>query len=316
MIAVSDPPVLLLACFGVDVAIWRDQIARNDAGIELRVWPDIGDPATIDYVLVWNPPPGFWSRLTGLRAIFSMGAGVDRLLGDPELPSAVPVIRMVDPSLVAGMVEFVIMRTLHYHLQVPAYERQQALGNWKPLPMPPRHLRRIGILGIGQLGQACADALSGLGFDVAAWGRSPRDRRNIAVHSGPDGLAAMLGRSEILICLLPLTPDTSAILNRALFAQMPLGAHLINVARGRHLVEDDLLAAIADGQIAHATLDVFEQEPLSPGHPFWANPRISVFPHIAALTRPETAAATLVANLRRHVRGESIADTVDRGAGY
>lgn len=310
------PPVLLVACFGVDITPWRVQIARHGPGIEMRVWPDTGDVSEIDYVFVWNPPPGFWKRLPGLRAVFSMGAGVDRLLADPELPPDLPIVRMVDPSLVSGMVEFVTMRTLHYHLRMHDYARQQVAGEWRQLPSPVAAARRVGILGIGQLGQACARALAALGFNVTAWGRNPRDLPGLATYHGAEGLAAMLADCEILVCLLPLTPETEDILDARLFAKLPRGAHLINVARGRHLVEDDLLAALADGRIAHATLDVFRHEPLAEGHPFWKHSAVTILPHVAALTRPETAAATLVGNLWRHVRHEPIPDAVDRAAGY
>jgi glyoxylate/hydroxypyruvate reductase len=284
--------------------------------LEIRLWPDAGDPAEIDYVLAWNHPDGFLMRFSNLRAIYSMGAGVDRLLKDPGLPEGVPIVRMVDPSLVAGMNEFVLMRVLHYHRRMPEYEVQQRAGLWGPLRPPLAEDRKVGIMGLGQLGRTCAASLAGLGFAVRGWSRTPKSLSGVQCFAGIAQLPAFLGETEILICLLPLTPETEGILNATHFAQLPQGAFLVNVARGAHLVEEDLIFALETGRIAHATLDVFRAEPLAADHPFWTHPRVAIIPHAAALTQPRTAARTVAANIARDRAGEPLQDVVDRQTGY
>jgi glyoxylate/hydroxypyruvate reductase len=307
--------VLLYACFGVDPRRWSEWLSRLAPDIELRIHPAIGDPAEVDFVFTWDHPHGFLSQFTNLRAVFSLGAGVDRLLRDPELPRNIPVVRMVDTSLVAGMAEFVLMRALHYHRQMPYYEERQRSHEWAPQRVGLAKERIVGVMGVGQLGYACAGALAAVGFSVRGWARS-KAVPGVRTFIGPDELPAFLAECEILVCLLPLTPQTEGILNRKLFAQLPRGAYLINVGRGGHLVEEDLIPALESRQLAGATLDVFREEPLPPNHPFWSHPRITVVPHISALTHPETAAAALVANLRRAIAGEPLTDVVDLEAGY
>lgn len=307
--------VLLYACFGVNPRHWVRELSRLAPDIELRVYPEIGNPADVDFVFTWDHPHGFLAQFENLRAVFSLGAGVDRLLRDPELPRNIPVVRMVDTSLVSGMAEFVLMRVLHYHRQMPYYEERQRAHAWAPQRAGLAKDRVVGVMGLGQLGHACASALASVGFSVRGWTRS---KAVPGVHTfiGPDALPAFLAGCEILVCLLPLTPQTGGILNRDLFAQLPRGAYLINVGRGGHLVEEDLIPALDSGQLAGATLDVFREEPLPPDHPFWTHPRITVVPHIAALTLPETAAVALVANLRRAIAGQPLRDVVDLEAGY
>lgn len=309
-------PVLLYACFGVDPTDWIREIRTHGPDIELRIWPDAGDTSEIDYVLAWNAPAGFWGDLPSLKAIFSMGAGVDKVLADKELPDGLPLIRMVDPSLAIGMNEFVLLRVLHYHRLMPAFETQQRSGEWKQLrPKLPQD-RTVGILGLGELGGAAARTLVRLGFDVGGWSRNPKSLDGVKTFSGPDGLVALAERSEILVCLLPLTNETRGILNAELFSAMQSGSYVINVARGAHLVEEDLLAALDSGKLAGATLDVFATEPLPAAHRFWTHPAVTVVPHAAALTQPKTAAEVLVRNLLGHARGEPLQHVVDRSRGY
>ncbi len=310
------PPVLLFACAHVDCDAWRAAFAAADPGLELRVWPDIGDPATIDYAMVWKQPKGILAGLPNLKAIFSLGAGVEHVLLDDSLPSHLPLVRMVDPTLVTGMVEFVVMRVLHYHRHMPDYERFQRERLWHPLGQTIASDRRVGILGLGELGAASARALAGLGFDVLGWSRTEKQLPGVRAFHGADGLDAMLAQTEILVCLLPLTDDTRGILNRHTLSRLPRGAYLINAARGGHLVEDDLTPLLDSGQLAGATLDVFRVEPLPAEHPFWTHPAITILPHAAALTHPKTASRIIAANIARHRAGNGLQNVVDRGRGY
>jgi glyoxylate/hydroxypyruvate reductase A len=312
----TDRPVLLYACPLVPPEIWVPAFARGLPAVEVRLWPDIGDPAEIDYAFVWHPPAGLFPRLTGLRVIFSLGAGVESLLADPEIPREVPLIRMVDPSLAAGMNEFVLMQVLHYHRWMPEVAANQRARLWAPLRPPMARDRRVGVLGFGQLGAYCAESLARLGFDVAVWSRTPRGAAGLACFAGREQLRDFFARSEIVVCLLPLTPDTVGILAAEAFAAMPRGGFVINAGRGGHLVEADLLAALDQGQIAGATLDVFTVEPLPAEHPFWAHERITVVPHMAALTQPRTAVPVIADNIRRDRSGLPLLHVVDRDQGY
>jgi glyoxylate/hydroxypyruvate reductase A len=284
--------------------------------LELRLWPDVGELHEIDYVLVWNQPPGFLSQFPNLRVIFSMGAGVDRVLLDLELPTHIPLVRMADPGLAVFMKEYVLMRVLHYHREMPRYEQQQGEALWRQLPPRQTSQRRVGVMGVGQIGGACAQALAELGFDVRGWARSTRGVPGVRVFGGQDRLGEFLTDLEILVCILPLTPQSRGILNADNFAYLARGAWLINIARGAHLVEADLLSALDSGQIAGATLDVFATEPLPREHPFWGHPRITLTPHVSALTRPETAVPRLADNIRRDRSSQPLLDVVDRIAGY
>lgn len=310
------PPVLLYACPTVDREGWIKALTAAWPGIDVRVWPDTGNKAEIDYAFVWKQPAGILSDLPNLKVIFSLGAGVEHVLTDTTLPDHIPLVRMVDPTLVTGMVEFVVMRVLHYHRFMPDYEAQQKAGVWKQLPQLLPSERRVGILGLGELGAACAKALTGFGFDVGGWSRTAKDMAGLQGFTGPEQLDAFLARTDILVCLLPLTDQTRGILNRRTLSALPKGAYLINAARGGHLVEDDLTPLLDAGHLAGATLDVFAVEPLPAAHPFWTHPKITVVPHAAALTHPGTASRIVAANIDRHRRGEPLHNVVDRARGY
>jgi glyoxylate/hydroxypyruvate reductase A len=309
-------PVLLYACNGVDTPAWLAAIRAELPDVEVREFPAVGDPQEIDFAFVWKYPPGLLRTLPLLRAIFSLGAGVESILSDPDLPPAIPLVRMVDPGLAIGMNEFVLMRVLHYHRQMPQHEANQRLQKWARLVPPLPQDRSVGILGCGQLGGMCARTLIGLGFDVAAWSRTPKNISGAKMYAGTEQLDKFLARTEILVCLLPLTPDTAGIINARNLSLLPSSAFFINVARGQHVVDVDLLAALDSGHIAGATLDVFQTEPLPPDHRYWDHPRVTVVPHMAAVTQIKTAARTLAGNVRRVLAGEPIADVVDRVRGY
>ena len=301
----------------VDSAVrWRAQLTRLTQQLDIRVWPEIGDPAEIDYALVWRPEPGFLASLPNLKLILSLGAGVDHLLGDPLLPRQIPIVRLVDPHLTHAMSEYVVLQVLRLHRRELEYRAQQQAVVWRELDQPNAAGRRVGILGLGELGQDAAKKLAALGFDVAGWSRRERTIAGVRSYAGAAGLAPLLGRSEILVCLLPLTPETEGILNTRTLALLPKGAALVNAARGAHLVEEDLLAALASGQISAAVLDVFRDEPLPAGHPFWHHPRVVVTPHVAAFTNPSTAAPIILGNIRRFEEGLPLLNRVDPARGY
>lgn len=307
---------LLVGALDADeYAAWRAHLtqALPDERIVLAGEPH--DPDAVDAAFVANPPHGALAQYPNLRFIQSLWAGVDRLLGDPALPD-VPVARLVDPDLTQAMVEAVVAHVMALHRQTYAYARQQERCEWKQLDQPLARDRRIGILGLGELGAAVARALAALSFPVAGWSRSPRAVPSVQCLSGRDGIEALLARSDILVNLLPLTPDTTGILDARLLARLPNGASLVNVARGAHLVENDLLAALDGGRIDHAILDVFGEEPLPPAHPFWSHPRISVFPHVAAYSAPESAARIAAANVSAFREGRPVTGLVDRVRGY
>jgi glyoxylate/hydroxypyruvate reductase A len=295
---------------------WSAELHRLLPDLEIRVWPEIGDAGDIDAALVWRPPAGLLASLPNLKLIAALGAGVDHVLADPGLPAGVPVVRLVDPYMTASMSEYVQLQVLRLHRQDLTYLAQQRERVWRERPQPNAARRRVGVLGMGELGRDAALKLSVLGFDVAGWSRTERRLPGIACFHAAAGLRALLARSEILVCLLPLTPATEGILDAQLFAGLPRGAAIVNCARGRHLVEADLVAALDSGQLSAAVLDVFRDEPLPPQHPFWSHPRILVTPHVAAATHAPTAAPVIADNLRRLRQGRPLLHLVDRERGY
>ncbi len=308
---------LLLYSLDDDLPGWRRELLARRPGLDVRIWPDVGDPAEVDAALVWLPPPGLLAGLPGLRAILSLGAGVEAMLRDPTLPAGLPLCRMVDPSLTRAMGEYVLLQVLKYHRQLDLYAEQQRQARWRlRLPVPAER-RTVGVMGLGALGADAAGLLARHGFRVKGWSRSAKRLEGVECHAGGGpGLDAFLADLDVLVCLLPLTPETEDVLDAGLFARLPRGARLINVARGRHLVERDLLDALDTGRLAHATLDVAREEPLPSDHPFWRHPRIDLTPHVAAYVQPETGADLVVENLRRLEAGEPLLHVVDRGRGY
>jgi glyoxylate/hydroxypyruvate reductase len=308
--------VLLYRSSSDSAALWLAELRRHIPELEMRVVPEIGNPKDIDAALVWKPPAGLLASLPNLRMIVSLGAGVDHLLGDATLPRHVPIVRLVDPYMTEAMSEYVLTQVLRLHRQDFAYRAQQHARVWRELPQPNASERRVGVLGLGELGSDAARKLAVFGFSVAGWSRSARRLPGIESFHGREGLMALAGRSDILVCLLPLTRETEGILDARLFAAMPKGAAIVNAARGHHMVEADLLAALETGQLSAAVLDVFSQEPLPQTHPFWRHPKIIVTPHAAAATHAPTAAAGVAENLRRLADGRPLINVVDPALGY
>ena len=306
---------LLFKCDHTEPGPWLAAMAEQMPGREVRVFPEVGASEDIEYALVYAPPPGLLASLPNLKAVFSLWAGVDHLASDPELPP-LPVIRMVERSMTATMTAHVTQQVLDLHTHALDYRAQQAARHWEQLELKAPWERRVGILGLGSLGRDAAEKLTALRFDVAGWSRSPKEIAGIACYHGQDGLTDFLARTDILVCLLPMTEATRGILSRSLFDRLPPGAALVNCARGAHLVDDDLLAALADGRISSAALDVFNEEPLPADHPYWGHPRVVVTPHVAAFSVPATAIESVAANIRRMEAGEAPLYVVDFARGY
>jgi glyoxylate/hydroxypyruvate reductase A len=299
-----------------DPGPWRSALTRALPGLDFRVWPEVGNPEDIDYALVWKPPPGMLAGLPRLKAILSLGAGVDHIFSDPARPNGVPITRMLDAGLAVQMSEYALYGLLHFHRHMGRYAEQQRKAEWRQLPAVPPQRRTVGVLGQGVMGADFARKAVALGFRVLGWSRSPKRIAGVEAFHGLGGFESMLARSEVLVNFLPLTRDTENILHARTFARLPRGAFLINIARGAHLVEPDLLAALDTGQLGGAMLDVFAREPLPAEHPFWRHPRILVTPHIAGLAIAELMVEQVVANIRRIECGQAPHGVVDPETGY
>ncbi|MEZ5832703.1 MAG: glyoxylate/hydroxypyruvate reductase A [Dongiaceae bacterium] len=299
-----------------DAAAWAAAIRSIEPGVELRFWPDLGPVDEIEFVIVGGRAPGDLRGFPNLKAIQSTWAGVNHLLSDANLPPDRPLARMVDQGLTVSMTEFIVLHTLDSVREGPRLRAAQRDRQWLALdPVPPRSIT-VAILGLGALGADAGARLAALGFDVRGWSRSRKEIAGIQSFAGRDALSACLAGARILICLLPLTDDTRGILDGAAFAPLANGAILIHAARGAHLVEADLLAALESGRLSRAILDVFATEPLPTDHLFWRHPRVTVTPHVAAITRPGTGAADIVENYRRALAGETLINQVNRAKGY
>jgi glyoxylate/hydroxypyruvate reductase A len=294
---------------------WKAMFAERAPDLDLRLWPDVGDPAEVKYLVAWRLTDGLIESLPNLEVLFSIGAGVDQL-DVTRIPQSVALVRMIEPGITEGMAEYVVFATLTLHRDMLQYRQAQAERRWDALRLAPASQRRVGVMGLGHLGQTALQHLKPFGFPLYGWSRSPHQIEGVSCFAGEAQLDDFLGCCDILICLLPLTDETRGILNRRVFAAMPRGAGLINVARGGHLNEGDLLAALDEGQLSGAVLDVLQQEPPATDHPFWAHPRVLLTPHIAGMTSSEGAGLVLLDNVRRHRRGLPMIGLVERERGY
>lgn len=294
---------------------WQALFAEAAPDLPFRLWPETGDPADIRYLAAWQPSPELIATLPNLEVIFSIGAGVDQF-DMAAIPPSVSVVRMVEPGIIQGMVEYAVFATLALHRHMLDYVEAQRRSSWSPICLVPAGERRIGVLGLGSLGQAVIERLKTFGFPIAAWTRSAHRIEGVERYAGAEQLPAFLARTDILICLLPLTRETRGILCRETFALLPRGAGLINAGRGGHLREFDLLEALDDGQLSGAVLDVMADEPPAAAHPFWHHPRILMTPHIAGMTQADSAGRVLIDNIRRHRKGMPMHGVVRRDLGY
>lgn len=294
---------------------WVQVLYKFDQNIDIRVWPEVGDPAEIDFILTWNHPAGELRKFPNLRCVQSLGAGVDHILCDHDLPKEIIVARIVDRSLVDSMTRYLIAAVLNHIGHTNIFYMQQQKRIWQPhVPINPKD-KTIGIMGLGQLGRDAAQKLHQMGFPVCGWSRTRKQLAQIRCFESAQ-LPEFLAQIDILICLLPLTPKTENILNRNHFKYLKQGAYLINVARGKHLVEKDLLDALDFCQLSGACLDVFREEPLPKNHTFWQHPKITITPHISSVTDPQSAAEQIVENYRRLQEGKQLLNVVDVKLGY
>lgn len=274
------------------------------------------DAPRCDYAVVWQPPAGLFERQHRLKALFSLGAGVNGLLAMPSLPCDVPLVRMEDGGMAGQMVEYALYVALREFRRFPRYRQDQLQVRWEPQPARARADFRIGVLGLGVLGGSVARALAEFGFDVSGWSRGAKAIPGLDCRHGAQGLDAVLARSDALMLFLPVTGATDGLLDRARLAQLPAGAVVVNLSRGELVEEGALLEALDSTRLAAAYLDVFQQEPLPPDHPFWRHPRIRITPHVAALTDTRLACQQIADKIRRLEAGEPISGVVDRVHGY
>jgi len=289
---------------------WKRLFAEHAPDIEWRAWPDIGDPKDIRYLAAWQAPDDLETRLPNLEVLFALSAGVDQLDLD-RLPTSLPVVRLLDPGITRGMCEYASFAVLSLHRDMLRYRQQQVARCWQAHLLQPAAQRRVGVMGLGMQAQQILATLQTFGFALSGWARSEHRIAGVDCFAGDEQLPAFLGQCDIVLCVLPLTEQTKGILNRQLFHHLPKGAALVNMGRGGHLIEEDLLEALASGQLSAAVLDVLQQEPAAPDHPFWQHPQILLTPHIAAMTQPESAFGVLLDNIRRHQRGESMLGQID-----
>lgn len=268
-----------------------------------------------DMAVVWAPPQQFLDEQPALKALFNIGAGVDALL-KLRLPPGATVVRLDDAGMAVQMAEYVCHAVIRHFREFDGYEADMQAGQWSYRPPRERQDFAVGMLGLGVLGARVAQALRGFDFPVLGWSRTPKQLHGVTTHSGPAGLDELLSASRVLVNLLPLTPDTQNILNRQTLSRLPAGGYLINVARGAHLVDADLLALLDSGHLAGATLDVFRTEPLPAGHPFWAHPKITLTPHTSARTLRETSIAQIAHKIRALQAGQPVAGVVEVLRGY
>ncbi|MGO4331868.1 2-hydroxyacid dehydrogenase [Cupriavidus sp. 2TAF22] len=299
---------------------WTDGFAEALPEAQCVTWEDSKNERA-DYAVVWRPPLEMLRGRTDLKAVFNLGAGVDGILrlrdADPQaLPDGVPIVRLDDAGMAAQMIEYVTHAVLRYFRRLDEYSLAQQAGNWRFLKPHRRADFTVGVMGVGTLGAQIAQALAGFGFPVRGWSRTAREIEGVQGFSGEAGQAGFLDGLRVLVNVLPLTPETENILDAGLLGKLAKGAYLVNVARGPHLVEEDLLAAVQSGQIAGAMLDVFRTEPLPAEHPFWREPRITITPHIAALTLREDSIAQIAGKIRALGAGQPIAGVVDLQRGY
>lgn len=300
-----------------DKTEWWCQMLR-DLMPDWDIYPisKVPDPDKVTYSVVWRPTTGAMTPFNNLKAIVSLGAGIDHVLADKELPEDVPIIRTVGTDLTQRMKEYVALHVLRHHRELPTIQANQSKQAWEQIVVPPATGRRVGVMGLGNLGTAAATLLTQIGFQVAGWSRAPKDIPGVQCYAGSEGFGAFLEGTEILVCLLPLTENTRGILNADTFNRLKRGASVINAARGPHMVDSDLIEALNSGQIGGATLDVFHVEPLPASHPFWTHPKITVTPHVASLIDAPTGSKIVAKNIRTFDETGTVADLADAKRGY
>jgi len=312
----SAPKDTILFCSAFDNSTaWESALAAELPDTAFYTYPDMPDPASVTTALVWRPPDGFFAPLANLRLVVNLGAGVDSLLGRGDLP-AVPIVRLADPGMVGLMTSYVLFAVIRYARDIDKFEEAQRQGEWRYIHPRALSTIKVGVLGLGELGAAAAAALAGLGFDVRGWSRKPKAVAGVTCSHGSEALDTLLAETEIVVIMLPLTPETRGLMSNARLRQMRRGAKLINTARGALVDEEALIACLADGHIGGATLDVFVREPLPPDSPLWTAGNVLITPHLASITVPEAAARDVAESMRRVRKGEPPLHAVDPRRGY
>ncbi|WP_158745804.1 glyoxylate/hydroxypyruvate reductase A [Acidisphaera sp. L21] len=304
---------LLHRAYGDDL---MNGIRAGLPGEDIREWPDVRDPADIDICVIFRMQPGFLAPYPNLRLISSTGAGIDHYLSDPSLPRDIPLVRVVDPDSGARMAEYTLCWVLFHHRDVAFFQAAQARGEWAYKQMRSASSVRVGVMGLGHMGASACERLVATGYQVAGWSRGPKSLPGVENFHGPNGFEAFLARTEILVNLLPLTAETKGILCRRTFDAMPRGSVVISAGRGAHLLEADLQAALADGQLRAATIDAFPKEPLPADSPLWTTPNLHITPHCSSTASLETTVGVITGNIRRFRAGEPLLNLVDYSKGY
>ena len=294
---------------------WKNAVSYAFPQITWLTWPNVPSPEKVDAIITWTLPDDAFELFSNVKVIFSVGAGVDQL-NPASFPSHVRLVRMIDPSIATQMISYVTSAVLMIHRNHFDYANAKQQRRWTPMPVALPSECTIGVMGLGNLGRQVSATLNQLGFNLRGWSRSPKSLANVTTFSGNDALGEFLSQCNILICLLPLTEDTKGLLNYTTLSQLPQGAALINVGRGDHLVERDLITMLNTQHIKHAVLDVVSQEPLPESHPFWQHPNIHITPHIASATREHSAAQQLVSNIDGWLNGKAINGEVSLHQGY
>ncbi len=299
-----------------DGQLWKKAFEAALGPVDFRTIDHLGDKADVEIVLAWKPPGGLIASFPNVKMIVSLGMGVDHLLADDRLPEGVPITRIMDDGLVGQMSEYALYWALRHHRDIDKYAASQRARQWKVEDFIDTIHRRIGVLGLGTIGQDTAGKFAALGFPTAGWSRTQKTLPGIETFHGSDGLARVLAQSDILINVLPLTRDTRGIMDAKVFATLPKGAYFINMARGGHVNDEALLAALDSGHLSGAALDVFNTEPLPADHAYWNHPKVHVTPHIAGATNPRTASPGVIENIRNVRAGRPLINTIDAKSGY
>ena len=294
---------------------WRDNFAEKIPDLEIRIWPDPGELADIEYLAFMHPDFDALPIFPNLKAMFSRSAGVEAFVNHPKLPK-VPLGKMEPPGGDPMMTEYVVMHVLRFHRDMPGYQAAQANREWLRTRIVRPEERRVGFLGYGMMAKAPALVLKSLGFPVSAWVRSPRQKEEVPIFHGHDQLESFLGQTDIAVCLLPLTRETEGILCARTFAMMPRGSMVINVGRGKHVVETDLIKALDSGQLSYAALDALWPEPLPPESPLWLHPKVTVMPHVARRPTVRQLVTEIAANIQSLRAGGRLLQEIDKAMGY
>ncbi|MHA1164132.1 MAG: 2-hydroxyacid dehydrogenase [Alphaproteobacteria bacterium] len=312
---------LLIICRQIRQDVFANGLSKLDADLDVRIWPNAENLEDIRYALVWKPPEGTLAKLPNLEVIFSIGAGVDHVLEQSDLPD-VPLVRFVDPNLTMRMSEYVCLQVLMHHRRVRDYGELQSQSTWKEIwPQPGANEIRVGVMGLGVLGLDAVEKLTMLGYRLAGWSRSQKQIEGIECFAGDEGLKPFLARTDILVCLLPHTPGTEGMLNARLISELaqdgPLpGPVLINAGRGKIQVETDIIGALENGELWAASLDVFEEEPLPSTSPLWSHPRVIITPHNASISDDMAVCRYVVEQIARYEKGDKLENVVDLKRGY